>query len=316
MTGFRLASPEWLLLLLLLPLLAHWRGARGVTAAVLYPARALLGPKGQPTRLRPGAWLLAMRWLTLALLVGALSRPQVEKSDTREDTRGINLVLALDFSGTMRTRDFLLDGRRVSRTDGLKRICGEFIQSRPTDRLGLVFFDRDAYLAGPLTLDHAWLLERLRLEENGTGTAVGSSLVVAAEHLQRYTNETRVIVLMTDAENISAGPPPDTVVEALVPLGIRVHIVQILSPDEADPWRDLSEYLGRAAARTGGEYFRVRHGQHLRSVYREIDRLEKQKLTDRRVRGYRELFAWLAIPALALLALEWILAHTLWRRLP
>jgi len=316
MTGFRLASPLWLLLLLLLPLLARWRGRAGLRPALRYPSRSLLGPGAHAVRSGPGAWLTALRFVSLALLVVALSRPQVEKSESREDTRGINLALALDFSGTMRTRDFLLDGRRVSRSDGLKRICAEFIRSRPNDRIGLVSFDRDAYLAGPLTLDHEWLLERLRREENGTGTAVGSALAIAAQHLQRHTNETRVAILMTDAENISAGPPPEIVAEALAPLGIRVHVIQLVSPDEATPQNDLSAYLTRAVARTGGEYFRVRNGQHLRAVYRQIDKLEKQKLTDRRIRAYRELFPWLAIPALALLALELVLAHTWWRRLP
>jgi Ca-activated chloride channel family protein len=316
MTGFRLADPLWLLLLLLLPLLAYWRGRSGTRAALRFPSRSLFGPAARPVRFRPGVWLAAFRFLALALLILALSRPQLPKSESREDTRGINVVLALDFSGTMRTRDFLLDGRRVSRSEGLKRISAEFIRSRPNDRLGLVSFDRDAYLAGPLTLDHEWLLERLKREENGTGTAVGSALAVAAQHLQRHTNETRVMILMTDAENISAGPPPDVVAEAVAPLGIRIHVIQLLSPDEATPQNDLSEYLTRAAARTGGEFFRVRNGQHLRAVYRQIDTLEKHKLSDQRTRSYRELFPWLAIPALALLGLELILTHTRWRRLP
>jgi Ca-activated chloride channel family protein len=316
MTGFRLADPLWLLLLLLLPLLAYWRGRSGARAALRFPSHRLLGPAARPVRFRPGVWLAAFRFAALVLLVLALSRPQLPKSESREDTRGINVVLALDFSGTMRTRDFLLDGRRVSRSEGLKRICAEFIRARPNDRIGLVNFDRDAYLAGPLTLDHEWLLDRLKGEENGRGTAIGSALVVAARHLQHHTNETRVIILMTDAENISAGPSPEAVAETLAPLGIRVHVIQLLSPDEATPRNDLSEFLTRAAARTGGEYFRVRHGEHLRAVYRQIDTLEKQKLSEQRIRGYRELFPWLAIPALALLGLELLLAQTRWRRLP
>jgi Ca-activated chloride channel family protein len=246
----------------------------------------------------------------------ALARPQIEKAEMRQDTRGINIVLAMDFSGTMRTRDFVVDGRRVSRSEGLKRIGAEFVRGRPNDRVGLVWFDRDAYVAAPLTLDHEWLIERLQRETNGMGTAVGSALVVAADHLQRHTNETRVVVLMTDAENISAGPAPDAVAEVLARLGVRVHMVQILSPDQAAPSSDLSEYLTRTAARTGGEYFRVRSGQHLRAVYTQIDRLEKRKLTDRRARAWRELFAWCAVPALLALLVEGVLSETRWRRLP
>jgi Ca-activated chloride channel family protein len=204
----------------------------------------------------------------------------------------------------------------VTRSLGLKQICAEFIRGRPNDRMGLVSFDRDAFLASPLTLDHQWLLERLQAERNGTGTAVGAALVVAAGHLQKHTNETRVVVLMTDAENISAGPPPDVVAEALRPLGVRVHTIQIVSPDDGGWRNDLSDYLTRASARTGGEYFRARNGMDLRAVYGQIDKLEKQKLTDRLQKSYRELFPWLAIPALLLALTERLLAETVWRRLP
>ena len=316
MIGFRLESPLWLLALLLVAALLWWRDRRSPVAAVKFPGHALLGPAVRATRFRPGAWLSGLRLLGLTLLVLALTRPQVEKSQTREDARGINIMLTLDFSGTMKTKDFFLDGRRVARSEGLRSIVAEFIRARPQDRVGLVAFDRDAWLASPLTLDHEWLLERLKGERNGTGTAVGAALVVAAEHLQKHTNETRVIVLVTDAENISDGPPPDEVAEALRPLGIRVHSIQLIS--EKESWRrdDLSDYLSRASARTGGEYFRVRTGPDLRGVYSQIDRLEKQKLTDRKQKSYRELFPWLALPALGLLLLELALAQTKWRRMP
>jgi Ca-activated chloride channel family protein len=252
----------------------------------------------------------------LALLVLALSRPQTEKWDTREDARGINIMLTLDFSGSMNTLDFFLEGRRLSRSKGLKKLSSEFIRARPNDRIGLVTFDRDACLVSPLTLDHDWLLSRLEAEVNGMGTAIGPALIVSAGHLQQHTNETRVLILMTDAENITGWPEPDTVAETLRPLGIRVHCVQILSPERAAPSNDLSELLTHTAVRTGGNFFRVRSGGDLRTVYGAIDQLEKQKLSDRKQKGWRELFSWLAIPALALLLLEQNLASTVWRRLP
>ncbi len=316
MNGFRFASPLWFLALLLLAALLWWRGRPSPVAALAYPSRLLLGAAARATRFRPARWLAALRLLALALLVVALARPQTEKSQTREDTRGINIMLALDFSGSMRSRDFFLDGRRVTRSEGLKSVVAEFIRSRPHDRLGLVTFDRDAWLASPLTLDHEWLLARLKAEQNGVGTAVGSALVVAAEHLQQHTNETRVIVVVTDAENISAGLPPDEVAEALRPLGIRVHCIQLINSQDASWRNDLSDYLGRASARTGGEFFRVQSGPDLRSVYSRIDRLEKQKLTDRRQKSYRELFPWVALPSLGLFLVEVIMANTRWRRLP
>ena len=317
MTGdMRFASPWWLLALLLVALLGWWRGRRGRAPALGFSSTALLGDAAKAVRSQPGYWLAGLRIAALAFVVLALAGPQVEKSETREDTRGINLVLTLDFSGTMRTRDFFLDGRRVTRTQGMKQISAEFIRSRPNDRIGLVSFDRDASLISPLTLDHEWLLERLKRETNGAGTAIGAALVVAAGHLQKHTNETRVVVLMTDAENMTGWPEPDTVAEALRPLGVRMHCIQLLSPDQAAPPSDLSELLTHAAVRTGGKFFRVRNGLDLRAVYADIDRLEKQKLSDVKQKGWRELFPWLALPALVVLILEQVLAHTRWRRLP
>jgi len=314
--GFRFASPWWLLALLLVALLAWWRGRRGRPAALRFSAISLLGAAARAPRTQPGRWLAALRLAGLCLVILALARPQVEKSETREDTRGINLMLVLDFSGTMRTPDFFVDGRRMARSEGLKRISAEFIRARPNDRVGLVSFDREAYLLSPLTLDHEWLLERLKQETNGIGTAIGPAMIVAAGHLQRHTNETRVMVLMTDAENVTGWPEPDTVAETLRPLGVRVHCIQLLSPNQTTPSSDLSEMLTHTATRTGGEFFRVRGGLDLRAVYTQIDKLEKQKLGDRKQKGWRELFAWLALPALALLGAELVLAQTRWRRLP
>lgn len=314
--GLRVATGVWLVAWLGIVGLAWWRRRRFRQAALGFSAVALLRPGVQAGRRGPDRRLAVFRLAALALLVLALARPQIERAENREDARGINLMLALDFSGTMRTRDLLLDGRRATRSEVLKRLTAEFIRARPQDRIGLVCFDRDAYVASPLTLDHDWVLDRLTYETNGIGTDVGSSLAVAAQHLQRHTNETRVIILMTDAENISAGPEPDAVAEALRPLGIRVHCAQILSPDANSFRSDLSDLLTHTAVRTGGGFFRIRAGADLRAVYREIDRLEKKKLTDRRQKTWRELFPWLAVPVLGLVLAEQVLGYTRWRRLP
>jgi Ca-activated chloride channel family protein len=316
MSGLRLASPWWLLALALVGVAAWWRGRRGVSAAMVFSSVGVLGPAVRAVQRRSGRWLGALRLGVLGLVVLGLARPQVEKAEIVEDARGINLMLALDYSGTMRTRDVVLDGRRVARSTALVGLTGEFIRARTNDRIGLVTFDRDAFLASPLTLDRGWLMERLAHETNGTGTDMGSALAVAAQHLQKHTNETRVIVLMTDAENISAGPEPAAVAEVLRPLGIRLHCVQILSPNQGGYRDDVSEALTHAAVRTGGQFFPVRTGADLRAVYGEIDRLEKQKLSETKQKGWRELFPWLIVPALGLMLAEQAMAHTRWRRVP
>ncbi len=316
LAALRFDSPWWLLALVPVAALAWWKGRKGRPAALAFSSIAVFGTAARSMKTKPGRGITLLRVLALGLVVLALARPQQEKSETREDSRGINLMLTLDFSGSMRTLDFYLDGRRTTRSRGLKKLSAEFIRSRPSDRMGIVSFDRDACLVCPLTLDHEWLLSRLEAETNGMGTAIGPALVVAAEHLQHHTNETRVIILMTDAENITGWPEPDTVAEALRPLGIRVHCVQILSPEQATPSNDLSELLTHTAVRTGGTFFRVRSGPDLRAVYAAIDKLEKQKLSDRKQKAWRELFPWFAIPGLAVLMVEQLMAHTRWRRLP
>lgn len=310
------ASPWWFTAAPVILALAWWRAHRSRLAALKISSVRVLGTPAGSTRVPPGRWLAASRTAALILVTIALARPQIEKSETREDTRGINLMLTLDFSGSMNSLDFFADGRRMTRSKGLKRISAEFIRSRPNDRIGLVTFDRDAGLVCPLTLDHDWLLARLHAELNGIGTGIGPALIVAGTHLQRYTNETRVIILMTDAENLTGWPEPDEVAETLQPLGIRVYCVQILSPDRSAPSNDLGELLTHTAALTGGTFFRVRSGSDLRSVYTAIDKLERRKLTDRKEKAWRELFPWTALPALALLLFEQAMAHTRWRRLP
>lgn len=317
MAEVRFAAPWWLALLVVPVLLLWWRSSRRPRpAALTFSSTALLEVAAQARRFRPQRWLDVLWAAALGLLVLALARPQSEKAEAREDRRGINLMLALDFSGTMRTRDFFLDGRRISRSEGMKAISAEFIRARPNDRVGLVSFDRDAWLTSPLTLDHDWLLERLRFETNGVGTAIGSGLLVAVRHLQQHSNETRVAILMTDAENISAGPDPLAVAEAVRPLGVRLYCIQLLSPGQANPFSDLSELFTRMTSRTGGQFFRARTGADLRAVYAAIDRLETQKLEDRVQRAWRELFPWPAGTALGLWLVSQFLANTCWRRLP
>ena len=126
MGTFQFASPWWLLALVPVAALAWWRGRRGRSAALAFSSTALLGTAARSVRTRPGRWLAGFRIAALAFLVLALARPQIEKAETREDARGINLMLTLDFSGTMRTMDFFLDGRRMSRSqrieEALRRI--------------------------------------------------------------------------------------------------------------------------------------------------------------------------------------------------
>src|SRR5207248_10597246 len=157
------AYPWFLLLLLLLPLLAWLKGKHGRESAFLYSSVQLIKPVANISRWSPGRVLLAFRWLVLAALIIGLAPPQLTRSETSIRASGVDSVVALDLSGSMAAEDegFKLRGQQVNRVTIAKNVLQKFIAKRPNDRIGLVAFAREAYIAAPLTLDHDFLLQNL-----------------------------------------------------------------------------------------------------------------------------------------------------------
>ena len=313
---FRFAAPWLLLALLLLPLWMWLRGRFAPVAAVQFSSSQLLAAASRRTRSTRGRLLLALRYLALALLLVALARPQVDKGLSEREALGINIMFVLDFSGTMKTKDFSLDNKRISRAEAMKRVVAEFIKARPNDRIGAVFFDKGAHLISPLTLDHDWLNAQLALEEPTQGTAPGSGMLIAAESLVSAKNQTKLIITVTDADQINDGPEPEEVAKAIAPLGIKNHVIQMVEFSESQRYTASGELLNNVARITGGQFFKVGDYAGLRNVYRQIDQLEKSAFKERKQKVWRELMPWFALPALGLLLLEFILGRTVWRRLP
>jgi Ca-activated chloride channel family protein len=314
--GFRFANPWFLLALLLIPLWSWLRGKYAPVAAVQFSSSQLLREASRRTRFNRNRFLILMRFFALALLITAWARPQVEKGLTDREAMGINMMLALDFSGSMKTKDFLLDGRRASRADAMKKVFAEFIRARANDKVGVVRFDASAALISPLTLDHDWLNAQLAREETTHGTNVGDGMVIAANALLPAKKETKVLILATDADNINEGPQPADVSRALAPLGIKMHVIQIVDFKDMGGYVACGPLLQEAAKITGGQFFQVADANGLRNVYRQIDQLEKTKFKENKQKSYRELMMWLAVPGLLLLLSEMTLANTIWRRLP
>ncbi len=285
-------------------------------AAVEFSSSDLLRAASRKPRSHRRRWLLFFRFLALILLICALARPQVEKGLSDFEAKGINIMLVLDWSSTMKRRDFIMENKRVTRAQALVKVISEFMRMRPQDRIGLVRYDADAFLISPLTLDHDWLINRLKEEKNGQGTAPGSGMLIAAEHLLPATNQTKVMILVTDAEQVNRGASPEEVARAFVPFNIKTHVIQMVDfKDMASTkmqWNDMVE----VPKITGGQFFQVADYGGLRSVYAQIDRLEKATFKEDKQKNYKELMAWFAIPALGLLLLELLLRQTLWRKLP
>ena len=216
----------------------------------------------------------------------------------------------------MTKKDFTIEHKRVTRAEALVKVITEFLRARPHDRIGLVRFDRDAFLISPLTLDHDWLISRLKEEKNGRGTAPGSGMLIAAEHLLPATNQTKVMIIVTDAEQVNQGPEPAEVARAIAPLGIKAHVIQIVDFKQMGAASSEWNEMAQIPKLTGGQLFQVADFVGLRSVYRQIDRLEKATFKEDQQRNWRELLSWFGVPALALLLLELALRQTVWRRLP
>ena len=212
------AHPYFLLLLLSLPVLAWLKGRRGRPPAFLYSSVRLLTGLAQVRRSRAGAWLAALRWLVLASFIVALAQPRLLKSQTTVKASGIDIVVALDLSGSMISEDFVVHGERVNRFNMARSVLKGFIDERPNDRIGLVVFAVQAFIAAPLTLDHEYLqanLDRLGIGTiNADQTAIGDALTTALNRLRDLMAKSKIIILMTDGQNNSGKIEPLTAAQA------------------------------------------------------------------------------------------------------
>jgi Ca-activated chloride channel family protein len=285
-------------------------------------------------RINTAAMLRRLRWLALALLIVALARPQMVEGEAKIKASGIDIVVALDLSGSMAAEDFTLKGKDVNRLIIAKEVLTQFIQKRSSDRIGLVAFAGQAFIAAPLTLDHDFLaqnLARLELNTIPDGTAIGSGLSAAINRLRDLKSKSKIVILMTDGQNNAGKVMPLTAAEAAQTLGIKTYTIGVGTRGMAKvPGRDAfgrlryfeqkvdidEETLTEIARRTGGKYYRADSTDTLRSIYADIDRLERTEAEVKKYQRFKELFQWFALSGLSLLLLETILAHTVWRRLP
>jgi len=330
-------QPYFLLLLLLLPAVAWLKGKQGKPPAFVYSSVQLVRGILNVSRTRSGAFLAALRWLILALLIIALAQPRLTKSETKVTASGVDIAVALDMSGSMAAEDFEIRGQRINRLAMAKQVLKTFIDKRPSDRIGIVAFGTQAYIACPLTLDHEFLLQNLERLQLGTiddsHTAIGSALSTAINRLRELKSKSKIVILMTDGQNNAGNVTPLTVAEAARTLGIKVYTIGVGTRGQAPMPRGRNPFTGqmmyqmmpvdidedtlqKIADMTGGKYYRADNSQRFQAIYAEIDKLEKTEAEVKKYSHHNELFAWLITPGLGLLLLEVLLRHTVWRRLP
>jgi Ca-activated chloride channel family protein len=321
-----LAHPWLLLLLLLLPLLAWLKGGRGLPPAFVYSSVQLVRGMQGLTRSRSGGFLGSLRWLVLAMFIVALTQPRSMKSSTEVKASGIDIVCALDLSGSMNTQDYIINGRQISRIDMAKPVLEKFIEGRPNDRIGLVVFAAQAFIATPMTLDHDYLLENVDRLGIGTinsdATAIGDGITTALNRLRDLKSKSKIIVLMTDGGNNSGKIDPITATKAAQALGVKIYTIGLGNREIVQSMGLPAGYLPddttlqKIAQTTGGVFYSADSSEKLQAIYNNIDQLEKTTHTLKKFESQGELFGWALLPALGLLGMGLALQQTRYRRLP
>ena len=329
--------PVALLLLAPIALVAVWLARHGRASAVTYSSTDLVRAVATSRRTRWGRFVPALRWMGAGLLVVALARPVIEHHNVQVQASGVDIMLAMDVSGSMQARDMAgaTPGTDpVSRIDAAKEVVSQFVQARPNDRIGLVAFAGEPYLASPLTLDHDWVLQnlaRLDSDQLGDGTAIGSAIAAGTRRLDAQDAKSKVLIVLTDGQNNAGKIQPSVAAEAARALGVKMYAIGIGSTGDAlvpvtdDHGRqqlvaakvDVDEpAMKQVAELTGGKFYRATDTQSLRSVYADIDRFEKTTRTIKSLTHHDEQFAWLAVPGLFLVLTQLGLSATRFRRVP
>lgn len=312
---FGFGAPWWLLLILVIPLPYLWRGKAAPSKGFTFSSAALLRRDGRLPVNRRSLALTILRCLSLGLLAVAIARPQVDAGFQDDRNEGVDIMLVLDYSLSMEVDDFVFQGKQVTRLEAMKQILSEFLENRESDRIGVVGFARDPFFVSPLTTDHAWVTQMIPEVKTMGGTAIGSAIIHSLQVLNQSDAKTKIQIVVTDGLS-NTGVAPLDAAQVAAEDGIRIYPIEIINPRGLRPGKAEEHPLHRMATMTKGQFFQATDYESMRAIYEQINNLETSFIQQRRFRTYDELFFLCAIPALAVLLLEFILVHTLWMRIP
>ncbi|GAB6094407.1 VWA domain-containing protein [Desulfatiferula olefinivorans] len=331
---FRFASPLFFVLLLLIPGLVlirrRWDGRPGLNLSGLGALAGMPPSVVVVTRhLVP-----ALKYLALVLMIAALARPQWGTRHSSVMTEGVNLILAMDLSGSMAALDFKKDGRLIDRLEAVKGVVREFISKRQGDRIGLVVFGTYAFTQLPLTRDYdtiSFVLDRLTIGSAGESTAIGDAVGISLKRLEDIPSTSNVIILLTDGESNAGELSPDIAAAVAAEKKVKIYTIGVGTRGKA-PFKVRDPIFGerlvyqrvsmdeaalrRIADATGGQYFRAEDMEGLGEIYATIDRLEKTRVEVNDYTEYREYYLHLLLPSLVLLLSALVLENTRYLRIP
>lgn len=326
------ANKEMLWLLLVIPGILAWYIWKNKTYTPELKVSSTQGFEGlqQPLKYYFRHSLIVLRILTMALLVVVLARPQSRSSWKDVKTEGIDIVMALDISGSMLAKDL-----KPNRLEAAKEVAQDFIDSRPNDRIGLVIFSGESFTQCPLTTDHAVIKNLFASIHTGMvkdGTAIGNGLATSVSRVKDSNAKSKVVILLTDGVNNQGSIAPLTAAEIAKAFGVRVYTIGVgtigkaLAPVGMYPdgsyeygYVDVNideKTLTEIGEMTGGKYFRATDNEKLKEIYQEIDRLEKTIFEEKNFTNKAEHFLPFAIAAALLLMIEFLLKNRVFRSIP
>lgn len=324
------ANPKYLYLLLLLIPLIGWYIFKLRKMQATFKLSSGYAFEKAPSTLRVYMrhFPFLVRVIAIALVIIVLARPQSVNSSDISKSEGIDIIMALDISGTMMANDF-----SPTRLEAAKKVASEFINDRQSDRIGLVIFAGESFTQCPLTTDHRVLLNLLSEVKFGMiedGTAIGLGLANSVNRLKDSQSKSRVVILLTDGSNNAGQIAPLTAAELAASYGIRVYtigigsrgtsVARVMTPYGMQSMNVSGDFdertLTEIASKTGGSYFRATDNTSLSGIYDEIDQMEKSHISVNTVTKRKELYLPFAIMALVLIGGELILRRTWLRNIP
>ena len=317
----RFAEPFLLLLIFLIPIILYFKNRRIIS--IQYSRIELLSnlPKSWKLRIQP--ILPILYTLGFFAIIIAIARPQKGIDESIIRTEAVDIILLLDLSESMDTRDFNRANQPISRLDASKEVIEKFLKNRPNDRIGMVGFASLPYAVAPLTLDHLWLTERMMSLHtdmlDGRRTAIGDGIASAINRLRDSDAKSKVIILLTDGENNTGSLSPENAATAADALDIKIYTIGAAGPrmgffsahNEID-----EEMLMELAKTTNGKFYRARNLASLEAIYDEIDNLEKTEIEVEQYTRYQEVGEIWILLSIILLSSEQILSTSKIGRLP
>ena len=331
MGNIEFAYPAFFYALALIPLMVAWYLWKGrkATAPMKLPGFENLDDRMSSSRVWMRHVLALFRMAVIALIIVVLARPQSSNQWEQVTTEGIDIVLCMDVSGSMRAMDF-----RPNRLEASKNVGIEFVNARQDDRFGLVVFAGESFTQCPMTTDRAVVVNFLKEVDFGViedGTAIGMGLATAVNRIKESKAESKVIILLTDGVNNRGDVGPVTAAELASGFGIRVYTIGVGSKGNAPiPVQDMfgrmvtrdmpveidEDVLQKIAVTTGGTYFRATDNNKLREIYQEIDELEKTRLDVKHFSKKKEEYFPFLLAAMLILLVEVGLRYTIFRTIP